>query len=127
VGWIAFGLVVTAISAAVKVVLNLFARRLFGHVTYPRLGGIRAVGYSPDFVAAVDCDGGVVTEPLAGARALGRGEARDRQARDNLESSAKEIVEQAISVRSSLREITEIAEPGTAAVIDFMTVRERGA
>jgi salicylate synthetase len=36
-------------------------------------------------------------------------------------------VEQAISVRSSLREITEIAEPGTAAVIDFMTVRERGS
>ncbi|MGB6511735.1 MAG: chorismate-binding protein, partial [Mycobacterium sp.] len=30
-------------------------------------------------------------------------------------------------VRSSLLEITEIAEPGTAAVIDFMTVRERGS
>jgi salicylate synthetase len=92
-----------------------------------QLGGIRAVGYSPELVAAVDRDGGVVTEPLAGTRALGRGEARDRQARDDLESSSKEIVEHAISVRSSLREITEIAEPGTAAVIDFMTVRERGS
>jgi salicylate synthetase len=92
-----------------------------------RLGGIRAVGYSPELVAAVDRDGGVVTEPLAGTRALGRGAARDRQARDDLESSSKEIVEHAISVRSSLREITEIAEPGTAAVIDFMTVRERGS
>jgi salicylate synthetase len=92
-----------------------------------RLGGIRAVGYSPELVAAVDRDGGVVTEPLAGTRALGRGAARDRLARDDLESSSKEIVEHAISVRSSLREITEIAEPGTAAVIDFMTVRERGS
>ncbi len=92
-----------------------------------RLGGIRAVGYSPELVAAVYHDGAVVTEPLAGTRALGRGPARDRQARDELESNSKEIVEHAISVRSSLQEITEIAEPGTAAVTDFMTVRERGS
>jgi salicylate synthetase len=92
-----------------------------------RLGGVRVVGYSPELVAAVRHDGAVVTEPLAGTRALGRGAARDRQARDDLESNSKEIVEHAISVRSSLREITEIAEPGTAAVTDFMTVRERGS
>jgi salicylate synthetase len=92
-----------------------------------RLGGIRAVGYSPELVAAVHHDGVVVTEPLAGTRALGRGPARDRQARDDLESDSKEIVEHAISVRSSLQEITEIAKPGTAAVTDFMTVRERGS
>jgi salicylate synthetase len=92
-----------------------------------RLGGIRAVGYSPELVVAVHHDGVVVTEPLAGTRALGRGPARDRQARDELESNSKEIVEHAISVRSSLREITGIAEPGTAAVTDFMTVRERGS
>jgi len=30
-------------------------------------------------------------------------------------------------VRSSLQEINEIAEPGTAVVTDFMTVRERGS
>ncbi len=92
-----------------------------------RLGGIRAVGYSPELVAAVQHDGAVVTEPLAGTRALGRGAARDREARDELESNSKEIVEHAISVRSSLREMTEIAEPGTAVVTDFMTVRERGS
>lgn len=91
------------------------------------LGGIRAVGYSPELVAAVRRDGVVVTEPLAGTRALGRGEARDREARDDLESNSKEIVEHAISVRSSLQEMTEIAEPGTAVVTDFMTVRERGS
>jgi salicylate synthetase len=92
-----------------------------------RLGGIRAVGYSPELVAAVRHDGVVLTEPLAGTRALGRGAARDRQARDDLESNSKEIVEHAISVRSSLQEVAEIAEPGTAVVADFMTVRERGS
>jgi salicylate synthetase len=92
-----------------------------------RLGGIRAVGYSPELVAAVHRDGMVVTEPLAGTRALGRGPVRDREARHDLETNSKEIVEHAISVRTSLREITEIAEPGTAAVVDFMTVRERGS
>jgi salicylate synthetase len=92
-----------------------------------RLGGFRALGFSPELVAAVREDGMVLTEPLAGTRALGRGAARDRQARDDLESNTKEIVEHAMSVRSSLLEITEIAEPGTAAVVDFMTVRERGS
>jgi salicylate synthetase len=92
-----------------------------------RLGGFRALGYSPEVVAAVHDDGVVITEPLAGTRALGHGAVRDRQARDDLESDSKEIVEHAISVRSSLREITEVAEPGSAAVVDFMTVRERGS
>lgn len=92
-----------------------------------RLGGIRAVGYSPELVAAVRDDGEVVTEPLAGTRALGRGPVRDREARDDLESNSKEIVEHAISVRSSLQEITEVAVPGTPVVTDFMTVRERGS
>jgi salicylate synthetase len=92
-----------------------------------QLGGIRALGYSPELVAAVRQDGEVITEPLAGTRALGRGAINDRQARDDLESNSKEIVEHAISVRSSLQEMNEIAEPGTAVVTDFMTVRERGS
>ncbi|MGC2654227.1 MAG: salicylate synthase [Mycobacterium sp.] len=92
-----------------------------------RVGGIRALGYSPELVAAIHRDGVVVTEPLAGTRALGRGPSLDQLAREELESDSKEIVEHAISVRGSLREITEIAAPGTAAVTDFMTVRERGS
>jgi len=91
------------------------------------LGGFRALGYSPELVAAVHDDGMVLTEPLAGTRALGRGAARDRQAREDLESNTKEIVEHAMSVRSSLQEIEEIAEPDSSAVVDFMTVRERGS
>jgi salicylate synthetase len=92
-----------------------------------QLGGFRALGYSPELVAAVHDDGVVLTEPLAGTRALGRGAARDRQAREDLESDTKEIVEHAMSVRSSLQEIDEVAEPGSSAVVDFMTVRERGS
>jgi salicylate synthetase len=91
------------------------------------LGGFRALGYSPELVAAVRNDGVVVTEPLAGTRALGRGAERDREARQDLESDTKEIVEHAMSVRSSLQEIDEVAEPGSSAVVDFMTVRERGS
>jgi salicylate synthetase len=92
-----------------------------------RLGGIRALGFSPELVAAVHHDGEVVTEPLAGTRAFGRGVKQDRLAREELESDPKEIVEHAISVRSSLKEIAEVAVPGTAVVTDFMTVRERGS
>ncbi|KWX22244.1 salicylate synthase MbtI [Mycolicibacterium wolinskyi] len=91
------------------------------------LSGIRALGYSPELVAAVRADGTVLTEPLAGTRALGRGADNDRAARDDLESNPKEIVEHAISVRTSVSEIAEVAEPGTAVVLDFMTVRERGS
>jgi salicylate synthetase len=92
-----------------------------------RLGGIRALGFSPELVAAVHADGTVITEPLAGTRAFGRGADNDRAARDDLESDSKEIVEHAISVRSSLQEIAEISAPGTTVVTDFMTVRERGS
>jgi salicylate synthetase len=91
-----------------------------------RLSGFRALGYSPELVASVQ-DDVVITEPLAGTRALGRGSACDRQARDDLESNIKEIAEHALSVRCAVREIAEVAEPGSAAIIEFMTVRERGS
>ncbi|KAA0111288.1 salicylate synthase [Mycolicibacterium sp. P1-5] len=90
-------------------------------------GGIRALGFSPELVAAVQSDGAVITEPLAGTRAFGRGAQDDQAARDDLESDAKEIVEHALSVRTSLDEMAEVAEPGSIAVTDFMTVRERGS
>lgn len=92
-----------------------------------RLGGIRALGYSPELVAEVRHDGVVVTEPLAGTRARSGDPAIDGPVRAELESDDKEIVEHAISVRTSMDEIAQIAEPGSAAVVDFMTVRERGS
>ncbi|BBZ68030.1 putative anthranilate synthase component I TrpE2/ Salicylate synthase MbtI [Mycolicibacterium insubricum] len=91
------------------------------------LGPVRALGYSPEVVTAVGADGSVLTEPLAGTRAFGRGAEHDRRARQDLESNSKEIVEHAISVRAALSELGEVAEPGSAAVTDFMSVRERGS
>lgn len=90
-------------------------------------GGIRALGFSPEVVVTVRGDGAVMTEPLAGTRAFGRSLEEDRAARDDLESDAKEIVEHALSVRTSMAEMADIAQPGSIAVTDFMTVRERGS
>ncbi|WP_433665937.1 salicylate synthase [Nocardia sp. CA-136227] len=92
-----------------------------------QLGGLEAAGFSPELVVAVDVDGTVTTEPLAGTRAFGRGLPADRAARDDLERNPKEIVEHAVSVRASCAEVATIADPGTLSVTDFMSVRERGS
>ncbi|PPI98210.1 salicylate synthase [Nocardia nova] len=92
-----------------------------------RLGGLAAAGFSPELVVSVDDEGVVTTEPLAGTRALGQGVAADLAARNDLESDPKEIVEHAVSVKTSFAEIASIAEPGTTTVADFMAVRERGS
>ncbi|MFE3194124.1 salicylate synthase [Nocardia sp. NPDC059240] len=92
-----------------------------------RLGGLEAAGFSPELVVAVDVDGTVTTEPLAGTRAFGRGHDTDHAARTDLESDPKEIVEHAVSVRASCSEVATVATPGTLSVTDFMSVRERGS
>ncbi|MBF6332580.1 salicylate synthase [Nocardia transvalensis] len=92
-----------------------------------RLGGLEAAGFSPELVVAVDEGRVVTTEPLAGTRAFGRGDDADQAARADLVADPKEIVEHAISVQTSFAEISAVAEPGTAAVSDFMAVRERGS
>lgn len=92
-----------------------------------RLGGLEAAGFSPEIVGAVDASGGVVTEPLAGTRAHGVSAEADAAARAELENDAKEIVEHAISVRTSFAEVAAVAVPGSVAVNEFMTVRPRGS
>ncbi|MEU1205282.1 salicylate synthase [Nocardia sp. NPDC005825] len=92
-----------------------------------RLGDLEAAGFSPELVVSVDVDGVVTTEPLAGTRAFGRGPSADRDACADLQNDPKEIVEHAVSVRASCAEVATIADPGTLAVTDFMSVRERGS
>ncbi|MFC3964376.1 salicylate synthase [Nocardia jiangsuensis] len=92
-----------------------------------RLGGLEAAGFSPELVVAVDDERVVTTEPLAGTRAFGRGADIDAATKAELLADPKEIVEHAISVQTSFAEIAALAEPGTAAVSDFMAVRERGS
>lgn len=91
------------------------------------LGGLSAAGFSPELVVAVGTDGTVVTEPLAGTRALGRSAELDAAAGAELLSDAKEIAEHAMSVRACFDEIESVSLPGTTAVSEFMVIRERGS
>ncbi len=92
-----------------------------------RLGAMSGAGFSPELVVAVDADRRVVTEPLAGTRAFGRGDADDAAARADLLSDPKEVVEHSMSVRACIEEIASIATPGSTAVSEYMVVRERGS
>ncbi|MFH8404376.1 salicylate synthase [Streptomyces sp. NPDC018019] len=89
-------------------------------------GGLGAAGFSPETVAEVR-DGRVVTQPLAGTRALSGDPATDRRLREVLLSDPKEVYEHAISVQAAVRELGTVSEPGTVRVDDFMNVRERGS
>ncbi|MGA9870973.1 MAG: salicylate synthase [Rhodococcus sp. (in: high G+C Gram-positive bacteria)] len=92
-----------------------------------RLGDISAAGFSPELVASVDAHGVVITRPLAGTRAFGRGMELDAAAREDLERDPKEISEHAVSVRTSFLELESVARHGSTVVSEFMSVRERGS
>ena len=98
-GWIAFEFGIYRYGLQERLAPRTPLARLFWR-------GIRATGYTTELVATVDRDGAVVTERLAGTRALGRRPARDRHARDDLESDSKEIVEHAIRCGARLRRST---------------------
>lgn len=91
------------------------------------LGALSAAGFSPELVVATRPDGHVVTEPLAGTRAFGRGREVDSAARAELLADPKEIAEHAMSVRACFDEIASIARPGTTSVSEYMVIRERGS
>lgn len=91
-----------------------------------RLGGIEATGFSPEIVVQVDPDGRVVSQPLAGTRALTGDRAEDERLREELLADPKEIYEHAISVKIAYDELLEVCAPGTVDVEEFMVVRERG-
>ncbi|NUU24790.1 MAG: salicylate synthase [Streptomycetaceae bacterium] len=89
------------------------------------LGGLQATGFSPEIVVSVDADRRVVTQPLAGTRAL-EADGRDAARRSDLLSDAKEIFEHAISVKVAYDELVPMCEPDSVAVRGFMDVKERG-
>ena len=91
------------------------------------LGGWRAAGFSPETVTEVSADGGVSTQPLAGTRAYGIGAESDVDRRRELESDPKEVFEHAASVKLAYDELATICAPGTVAVSEFMSVKERGS
>ncbi|PWV55405.1 salicylate synthase [Nocardiopsis sp. L17-MgMaSL7] len=91
------------------------------------IDGLRSAGFSPELVVTVDGDGEVLTNPLAGTRAAGRGAEADAAARAELQSDPKEIHEHAISVREAVTEMRSVCLPDSVAVSDFMSVSLRGS
>jgi len=92
-----------------------------------RLDGVEVAGFSPEIVVSVNRDGRVVSQPLAGTRALTADPERNQQLRSELLTDAKEVFEHAISVRTSLDELEAVCRPGSMTVEEFMAVRERGS
>lgn len=91
------------------------------------MAGFRATGFSPEIVVKVDDQGRVTTQPLAGTRALAGVAAEDDLLREDLLGDSKEIFEHAISVKVAYDELTELCEPGSVVVEDFMTIKQRGS
>lgn len=92
-----------------------------------QLGEWKALGFSPEIIVSIDAAGNVATEPLAGTRACGRGEAVDEARRAELLADPKEVFEHAISVKLAQDELLSCCEPSTVAVEDFMAVKQRGS
>lgn len=92
-----------------------------------RLGGIEAAGFSPDIVLGVTADGRSATHVMAGTRALADDDVHNEWLRANLLRDPKEVYEHAISVKAAVEDVSHICTPGSLAVENFMTVRERGS
>jgi yersiniabactin salicyl-AMP ligase len=92
-----------------------------------RYGEFQAYGFSPEIVVAVNAEGHVTTQPLAGTRALTGRRETDRWLRRELESDVKEIAEHAVSVKLAVQEMLAVCQAGSVVVDEFMTVLERGS
>jgi anthranilate synthase component 1/salicylate synthetase len=91
------------------------------------LGGIQAAGFSPEIVVGVTAEGSVVSQPLAGTRALTPDLLANEALRADLFGSAKEVYEHAISVKTGVDELAEVCAPDSVGVPEFMAIRERGS
>jgi salicylate synthase len=92
-----------------------------------QMDGLEAAGFSPEIVVSVTANGRVVSQPLAGTRALTRDAAANSRRRMELLSSEKEIFEHAISVKAGNDELLTVCEPDSVGVRNLMTVEERGS
>ncbi|SDD57598.1 salicylate synthase [Actinokineospora iranica] len=125
--------VVLSRSVPVKFTPDLVGTYIQGRAANPlahsflvRLGDRHAVGFSPERLLEITAGGRVCAEPLAGTRAHGLGDERDRQLRATLLADPKEIYEHAITVRAARDELVAVCAPHSVAVHDFLSVRERG-
>ncbi|MCE7082325.1 salicylate synthase [Streptomyces sp. ST2-7A] len=91
------------------------------------LDGTEAIGFSPEIVVQVSEDGRVVSQPLAGTRALTGDMLVNESLRADLFGSPKEVYEHAISVKTGADELLDVCVEGSVEVPEFMTIRERGS
>ncbi|KAJ5349999.1 hypothetical protein N7541_007726 [Penicillium brevicompactum] len=88
-------------------------------------GGYQATGFSPELVMSTK-NRKLVTEPLAGTRSC-KGTAMAVEAlRKELKEDPKEILEHELSVQATVEELSQLCQPGTVAIEDFMSVRKCG-
>lgn len=93
---------------------------------YYRFPHLEVAGFSPETIAEVDDAGTVYTFPLAGTRALLHDSEANSYLKEELLHDAKEVAEHAMSVKLADAEMEQVCEPGSVAVIEFMSVIERG-
>lgn len=91
------------------------------------MGDLQALGFSPETVVEVGCDGTVASQPLAGTRALTGDADEDRRLREHLLADPKELHEHAISVKVAVDELAGPCEPETVVVQEYMVIKERGS
>ncbi|MFH4354381.1 MAG: salicylate synthase [Neisseriaceae bacterium] len=88
---------------------------------------MQALGFSPELVLKVYSDGRVISQPLAGTRRLTEDKVENIQLRRSLYTDTKEVFEHAISVKTSIREISSISQNAEVQVTEFMVIKERGS
>jgi salicylate synthetase len=89
-----------------------------------KLGDVRSVGFSPEILMEVNATGFVMTNPLAGTRHREADPSKDALLHDELFTDAKEVKEHALSVWLAQDEITQVCQPETVQVFDFMEVKK---
>lgn len=91
------------------------------------LGGVRAAGFCPEIVVAVDATSRATVRPLAGTRALTADPAVNERLRADLLTDPKEVYEHAVSVKQACEAISSVCAPDSVVVEEFMMVRQRGS
>jgi salicylate synthase len=89
-------------------------------------GEVMLAGFSPETVLEVSAEGRVSTQPLAGTRALVADEEENTRLKLELLSDTKELAEHAMSVKLAFDELSQVCEPNSVGVSEFMSVSRRG-
>ena len=89
-----------------------------------KLKDVRSVGFSPEILMEVNDSGFVITNPLAGTRHRETDPAKDAVLHGELFTDAKEVKEHALSIWLAQDEISQVCQPETIQIFDFMEVKK---